>query len=123
MRIVIADRHTEVRAALRLLLENLDSSWSVIAEAGDLKTLQTCGGLKDADLILLEWSLPGLGSAAPAEKVLTVRQSGLRRIIALGSCLDDCEPAQAAGVDAFISKIEPPDRIITLLREIGQGHP
>lgn len=123
MRIVIADRHAEVRSALRLLLENMDSTWSVIAEAADLKALQSCGNLKDADLILLEWSLPGLGSSAPAEKVLALRNSGLRRIIALGSCLDEGEPAQTAGVDAFISKIEPPDRMISLLREIGKGHP
>jgi DNA-binding NarL/FixJ family response regulator len=121
MRIVIADRHAEVRSALRLLLENIDHDWSVIAEVSDLKGLQSCSNLQDADLVLLEWTLPGLSSAAGKQRLSDIRGRGQPLIVALGSSFDDGLRAQAAGVDAFISKIEPPERVITVLREIGKA--
>ena len=120
MRIVIADRNAEVRSALRLLLENIDHSWSVIAEVSDLKGLQACSNLQDADLVLLEWTLPGLSSMARKERLTSIRGHGQPLIVALGSSFDDGVHAQTAGVDAFISKIESPERVITVLREIGK---
>lgn len=122
MQIVIADRHAEVRSALRLLLENIDASWSVIGEAADLKGLQACSNLNDADLVLLEWSLPGLGNISPAEKVRNVRRASKSRIVVLGSCFDERDRARVAGVDGFISKIESPEQVISLLRELGKSH-
>ncbi len=123
MQIVIADRHAEVRSALRLLLENIDASWSVIAEVADLKGLQACGNLKDADLVLLEWSLPGLGNVTPAEKLKNIHRGSKSRIVVLGSCFDERDRAQTAGVDGFISKIESPEQVISVLRELGKGNP
>lgn len=120
MRIVIADAHPEVRSALRLLLETLDRSWSVVAEVADYGSLQTCARLHDADLVLLEWDLPGMARSAHGQHIRAIRGSGRSLIVALGPANEDCALAWDAGVDAVIRKNDLPERVITVLRRVGR---
>ncbi|MFO7661095.1 MAG: response regulator transcription factor, partial [Chloroflexota bacterium] len=57
--ILIAESQPATRAALRLLIEQ-QPGWRLAGEAADVTGLlqQVAGGL--VDVVLLDWSLPGL---------------------------------------------------------------
>ena len=71
MRILLADDNAEIRAALRLLLEELGER--DISEAADELQLLSVLGQSPVDVILLDWELPEGGSRSyngpPAEAV------------------------------------------------------
>jgi DNA-binding NarL/FixJ family response regulator len=110
IRVLIADDHPQVRSALRLLLqEELDAI--VVGEASDLEQALELAGMEEPDLMLLDWellaqdgatALTGLRTALPGLAVIALSGSpGARR------------EALAAGADAFVSKRDPPERLIT----------
>ncbi len=114
MRVLLADDQAKVRSALRLLLEQ-EPGLSVVGEAveaGDLlvQVKATC-----PDLLLLDWELPG----RPMTEVL----STLRRlcphltVIALSGRPEARRLALEAGVDAFISKGDPPERLLAAVND------
>ena len=62
MRILLADNQTRVRFALRVLLTQRPGL-QVVGEASDSPELFAQAGAVDADLVLLDWELPGLTEA------------------------------------------------------------
>ena len=60
MRIMIADSHPEVRAAMRLLLEEDSATWIVAAEASSAIELINKARSANPRVILVDWDLPGL---------------------------------------------------------------
>ena len=114
MRILIADDQAKVRFALRVLLER-QPGLEVVGEALNRDDLVAKVGVLRPDLVLLAWELPGN------------RQSGLPSllrqacpdltVIALSGRPEAHGLALAAGADAFVSKGDPPER---LLAAIGQ---
>jgi DNA-binding NarL/FixJ family response regulator len=109
MHILLADDETQVRSALRLLLEQ-DRGLSVVGEAAEagevLDRLQaTC-----PDLLLLDWELPGQKGG---DLLLAVgRCCPALAVIALSGRPEARRAALAAGVDAFVSKGDPPERLL-----------
>jgi DNA-binding NarL/FixJ family response regulator len=110
IRVLIADDHPRVRSALRLLLqEELDAI--VVGEASNLEQAMELAGVKEPDLVLLDWellaqdganALTGLRTALPGLAVIALSgRPGARR------------KALAAGADAFVSKGDPPERLLT----------
>ncbi len=116
MRILIADDQDQVRFALRVLLGK-QPGLQVVAEARDGPELSA--QLWDAapDLILLDWELPGL---AEAGGLPALRQAcpGLQ-VVALSSRAGAPKIALAAGADAFVSKGDPPERLLAVIRRCG----
>ncbi len=88
----------------------------VVGEADEAELLLAMVGLTNPDLVLLDWALPGLRSTAllPALRLLS---PGVK-IIALSSRAETQQIALTAGVDGFISKGDPPERVLTTLRAI-----
>ncbi len=117
MRILVADDRAEVRSALRLLLEH-ELALPVLGEVahgdGLLETLQAMG----ADLLLLDWELPG-PPAGDLVRALRARMPQLS-IVALGGRAEVRGAALATGVTAFVSKGEPPALLLALLHQIGE---
>ncbi len=120
MHIVIADNQAQHRTALRLLLE-AEEGMRVVGEADEAELLLATVGLTHPDLVLLDWALPGLRSTAllPALRLLS---PGVK-IIALGGRAETQQIALTAGVDGFISKGDPPERVLTTLRAIISAAP
>ena len=114
MRVLLADDESKVRSALRLLLEQ-EPGLSVVdevAEAGEaLGQIQaTC-----PDLLLLDWELPGQQAAdlLPALRRCCPRLL----VIALSGRPEARQAALAAGAEAFVSKGDPPERLLATVSD------
>lgn len=120
-RILIADDRPEVCSGLRLLLENEEGNFSVVGEARTLEDLTSYIVQHRADLVILDWELPGLGKGdrLAADTILSFHKSGLPlAIIAFSACFEARKQAQAAGVDGFVSKNEPPEQLLAVLKTV-----
>ncbi len=109
MRILLADDQPKVRSALRLLLEQ-EPEMSVVGEAAEVEDLLAQVEATQPDLVLLDWELPGLQAA---DLLPTLRSLHPRlKVIALSGRLEARQAALTAGAEAFVSKGDPPERLL-----------
>jgi DNA-binding NarL/FixJ family response regulator len=112
MRILLADHESNVRYGLRVLLEERPDL-EVVGEAADAEDLLAQIQVACPDLVLLSWGLPGL-TGADLPPALRSACEGLYVIVLSGRP----EARQAildAGANAFISKVEPPERLLAAI--------
>jgi DNA-binding NarL/FixJ family response regulator len=110
-RVLIADESPTVQVALRVLLEQ-QPGFEVVGEAVDAEELLAQAALARPDLLLLSWDLgqveddllPALHQVCPALYV-----------IALSGRLEARQAALEAGADAFVSKGDPPERLLAAI--------
>ncbi len=112
MHVLLADDQPSVRFALRVLLEQ-QPAMHIAGEALDAVDLLTQVKVLHPDLVLLGWELPGL-SAGRLITALRQAQPGLF-IIALSGHFEARHAALSAGVDAFVSKGDPPDKLLAAI--------
>ncbi|MGB8647252.1 MAG: response regulator transcription factor [Anaerolineae bacterium] len=114
MRILIADDQPKVRFALRVTLER-QPGFKAVSEAVDAEDLISQAQAMCPDLVLLDWELPGMA----AEELLCNlhRSCPQLSVIALSGKEDAREAALKAGVNAFVSKADPPDRLLSAIGE------
>ena len=119
MRVFVADAEPDVRAALRLML-NQESGMVVVGEANRSHELADRITAAQADLVLLDWELPG---QPVAELIRSLRARKVRQpfIIVLSVRPDRKPAALAAGADDFVSKTDPPERLRAALHIPGEG--
>jgi DNA-binding NarL/FixJ family response regulator len=110
--ILLADAQPKVRFALRVLLAQ-QPEWDVVGEAADAKDLMAKLTATRPRLILLGWELPGLAEIGCAEALRDV-DPGLC-VIALSGRPEAQQSALAAGADAFVSKSDPPERLLATI--------
>ena len=115
MRILLADEQVRVRSVLRLLLEQ-ETGFQVVGEAADATGLLLTAAEKTPDLVLLDWELPGL-PAAQLLRLLGYERPFLK-IIAMSSRPEVAQLVLEAGAHAFLSKSEPPERVLSLIRTL-----
>ena len=114
MRILIADTQPRVRFALRVLLER-QPGLEIMGEVADAEALLARIETACPDTVLLDWELPGM---AMDDLVPALRHVCMDLvIIALSGRWEACRTAMAAGVDAFVSKSSPPDRLLSAITE------
>ena len=109
-RVLIIDDQPQVRSALRLLLRE-KLGVTAVGEAGDLAQALELMGVEQPDLVLLDWELPAGQGAAAALASLRAAYPRLV-VIALSARPGARQAALAAGVDGFVSKGEPPERVV-----------
>ena len=116
MYILIADDQPTVRSALRLLLEQ-EPGLGVIGESADAQDLVTQVKVNCPDLVLLDWELSGI--PARSNLIVTLRALCPRlRVVVLSGRPEMRDAAWAAGADAFISKGNPPEGLLAILRAV-----
>ena len=118
MRLLLADDQAKVRSALRLVLGQ-QPGIQVLGEAADATALQRAIQATRPDLVLLDWELPGLDDQEPVA-VLRSLCPGLK-LIALSSRPEARRAALEAGVDAFVSKGDPPERLLAALSDVSNN--
>lgn len=118
MRILIADDEPRVRSALRLLLHQ-ESGASEIFEAGDGEAVLRCAAKRRLDLVILDWNLPKTGGYT-ALKALRAAQPDVA-IIVLNSQSETRNAALATGANAFVSKTDPPERLLATITMLDKG--
>lgn len=111
-RVLIADQLPLVRAGLRLLIGQSDGL-TVAGEAVDATNLIRLAREQSADVILLEWGLPG--QSAGTMRALRASRPHMA-VIALSANPEMRPRALDAGVDGFVSKLDPPDRLLDMVR-------
>ena len=132
--ILLADDDHQVCSAMRLILEQ-ESEIQVVGEVFDGETLLdllsvSCKGTKDNGgnttansikepehfVLLLDWELPGF---SPVEEISHLRATFPELIVvALSVQTEARQVALASGVDAFVSKSDPPDQVMAKLRAL-----
>ncbi len=114
MRILIADRQHKVRFALRVLLER-QPGYEVMGEATNAQGLLDQAEVACPDVVLLSWEL--------SDSTGTDLLPALREIcpdlivIALSGRLGVCQAALDAGADAFVSKGNPPEKLLAAIND------
>lgn len=109
MRILLADDQSEVRLALKILLDQ-ESGLQVVDEAGELSSLIIKAKESKPDVVLLDWELSNLrvSDLMPVFRYLFPDL----RIIAMSGRPEASKAAMAAGVDAFVSKGDNPEKLL-----------
>jgi len=110
-RVFVADDELKVRQALRLLLEQ--AGFAIIGEANDAESMLAQVCLSPPDIILLDWELHGL---KPQHHLPAIREycSG-SKVVVLSVHPEAHLNSMALGADAFISKGNPSDELLTVL--------
>lgn len=116
-RILLADDNSDLRSALRLLLETrLDVE--LIVEARDMEHVLAQVEDSRPDCIILDWELPG----RPTRERISILRTlvpGLK-VIAFSARPESKQIALKEGVEAFICKTESPLVILDKIQKICQ---
>jgi DNA-binding NarL/FixJ family response regulator len=113
MRILLADDQPRVRFALRVLLEQVPGL-SIVGEATNGNDLLHLATMTLPDVVLLGWELPGLTAADALSHLRGIHPKLL--VIALSVRSEARRVALSDGADAFVSKTDPPERLLAALR-------
>lgn len=114
-RILIADRRPRIRFAMCALLKR-QAGLEIVGEAEDAKDLERQIEGARPDAVLLDWRLDGL---ATADLVVALRKTWPDLyVIVLSGRPEAQRAALAAGADAFVSKIDPPDRLLAAVASV-----
>lgn len=114
MNILLADDRSKVRFALRVLLEQ-QNDWKVVAEAADAEELFDCTRAHLPDLALVDADLPGL----QAEWLPALRRlHPALRVVVLSEKLLVGVSDPTGLTEAFASKINPPERLLSVIRAL-----
>jgi len=113
--ILLADDNASTRSALVVLLHTR-LGISEIDEAVDWDSLLDQAGHRQPGLILLDWELTGCPAAEGLANLRAVAPQG--KVIALSARPEAQSAALQSGVDAFVLKAEPPQRLLEVVRAL-----
>ena len=116
MGILLADDQPEVRRALVALL-NRQPGMKVVGEAIDAADLLAQVETANPGTVLLDWELPGRSQASLMAALRGVRPDLV--VIALSGRPEARQDALLAGVDAFVSKADPPEKLLRTIELVG----
>lgn len=114
--VLIADDHPDVVRALSALL-TAQPDFVPVGIAGTAEELLAAVEATHPDIVLVDWELPGLERR---QAVAALRQHGHGpHIVAMSAFVLAARAALAAGADVFISKTDPPDSVMAILRSLS----
>jgi DNA-binding NarL/FixJ family response regulator len=111
-RILLADDNQNLRSALALLLETRLGA-TIVGEASTMERLLEQAAITHPDVVLLDWELPG---KPEADRIVVVRSVAPGVQVVVISARPE-SASLAVGADAFVNKIDPPEHILTVLKE------
>ncbi len=112
MRILIADGESNVRYGLRVLLEER-SEFEMAGEAADAENLLAQIEAACPDLVLLSWGLPGPAGTDLLAALRSICDN--LYVIVLSGRPEARQAILDAGANAFISKVESPERLLAAI--------
>jgi DNA-binding NarL/FixJ family response regulator len=115
MRVMVADDQSDVRSALRLMLEEKPGI-SLVSEAGSSQDLIMRVKADCPDLVLMDWELPGTRGD---ELLKTLKKvcPGVK-VIALSSRPQMRRTALECGADKFVCKSDPPETLLSAIDHV-----
>ena len=115
MDILLADDH-KVRLALRVLLEQIPGQ-TIVGEAANARDLVAQASATRPDLVLLDWTLPGLHDSGALHSLRQICPDA--SVIILSGRPEARKTALAAGANDFVSKVDPPERLLAAIDGFG----
>ncbi|MEO6062281.1 MAG: response regulator [Thermoflexales bacterium] len=116
--VLIADDHPDVANALTALLL-AQSDFVPLGTVATARDLLAAVDATHPEIVMVDWELPGLN---PRQAVAALRQHGEGpQIVAMSAFLLAARAALAAGADVFISKTDPPESVLAILRRLRGG--
>jgi DNA-binding NarL/FixJ family response regulator len=112
MRILLADDQAHLRSSLQMLLKQ-EQEMTVVGQVSEATELVIQIGMTHPDLVLLDWELPGLPDIGSMSGLHGINPN--LRVIVLSGRPEIRREALAAGADAFVSKADPPERLLATL--------
>jgi len=109
MNVLLVDDQSKVRSAIRLLLEQ-QPDWNIVDEACNISELLNHVEHYCPDVLLLDWELPGYSVEKLIRKLRSLCSDLF--IIVLDSNPQTRQPALEAGANEFVSKNDPPERLL-----------
>ena len=115
MRILLADEGTMARFSLGALLEQRPG-WKIVGEVVSVEELLPEIEATNPDLVLLNWNLPDL----IADELLPILSANFPdlSVIVLSGRPETRLQAITAGANAFVSKADPPDRLLEAVSSV-----
>lgn len=120
IRVVVVDDHPVVRRGLRALLDTLDGI-DVVGEAGDGETAVDLVRQLEADVVLMDLHMPGMGGIEATRQIAELRQPPAVLVMTM---FDDDEmvlTAVQAGARGYLVKGAEQDEISRALRAVAAG--
>ncbi|HST16128.1 MAG TPA: response regulator transcription factor [Gaiellaceae bacterium] len=121
MRILIVDDHPLTREALAGLLQH--NGFDVCGQAAGGEDAIKLAGELQPDLVLLDLTMPGLDGLHALPRIRKAAPSASVVVLTAAEDEDNLLAAIRAGAAGYLLKSEPPERIVSLLRGIGEGEP
>jgi DNA-binding NarL/FixJ family response regulator len=109
MRVLLADDNRKVRYALTALLQRRPEL-TIVGEVNDGGNLVAVIDLTEPELLLIDWQLSGFAETGSIP-ALRERYPELM-IVVLSGRPEVGQQALALGADEFVSKIDPPERLL-----------
>lgn len=120
LRIAIADDHAVVRTGYRRLLE-LDGRMRVVAEFGDGESAYQWLCANEADVLILDLTMPGRGGLATLQR-LRQRLPALRVLIfTMHENAELAEQTLRIGAAGYVTKSSAPESLVVAVHEIAGG--
>ena len=120
MRILLAEDQSSTRFALRAIIKQ-QSGWEVVGEVIEAGQLNDQIEKTRPDLVLLALTLLDLD----LEEMLPFLREKYPSVdvIVLSGRPEVCQNALAAGASDFVSKVDPPDRLLEAIAAINSSNP
>lgn len=118
IRVVIADDHPVLRLAVRRRLE-AEEDIEVLAEASSGEEAVAIVRAVQPDLVILDYQMPNLDGLEAAR---AIREALPHVDMVMLTGWEDSDLANAAikaGVGGFVSKTEPPERLVETIRSVA----
>jgi len=122
MQILLADKRSRIRFALRLLIEQA-TGHTIVDEVADVESLVSKIQETMPDLVLLEWELSEEDSG---KLIASIKEEYPQmKVVVLSSQSEWRRSALIAGADDFVSKADSPERLLVMLNkfECPEGLP
>lgn len=120
IRVVLVDDHAVVRSGYRRLIE-LEAGMQVTAEFGDGESAYAWLAQNEADVLVLDLSMPGRGGIETLSRVKQ-RQPGLRALVfSMHDGAAMVTQALRAGADGYLTKNSSPALLIDAIRRVWRG--
>lgn len=119
--VLVGDDHPVVRAGLRLIIDGLQPEFSVLAEAGDGRSLVEAAAAHRPDLVLVDVTMPDLNGVEATRQIL--ERSPRTRVIAVTMHKSQRQVTEMlrAGARGYLLKGDPPGLVHAALRAVVAG--
>lgn len=118
--VLLVDDHRAVLEALEMLFETEEDIEVVGAATGGMQAIEKAKALKP-DLVIMDYAMSGIDGIQAAEEIKKVSPQAQVIMLSVYDEAGQATRARKAGVAKWISKNDPPDRLIRAVKEVARA--